>query len=273
MADEKNPPTDDRREWEWNADAYHRLAHPQFTWGQKVLARLPLRGDETVLDAGCGTGRLTAELAERVPGGTVLTVDRSASMLRVAREYLVPRVASRVWFIEADLQALPMREAVDAIFSTATFHWLLDHPRLFRSLHGALKPGGLLLAQCGGGPNLARVRGRASRIMATGTYVPFFRNWTEPCEFADEATTAARLRAAGFVDVETSLEPAPTPLAGAQEYCDFVTAVIFRAHLARLPDEERRAGFIAALTEQAAHDTPPFVLDYWRLNLKGIKPK
>ncbi len=140
---------------DWDAATYHRISEPQVTWGRRVLDRLPLRGDETVLDAGCGTGRLTAELLERLPRGRVLALDNSPAMLAAAREYLAPRFGDRVSFVLADLQELadrPLPEPVDAIFSTAAFHWVLDHPRLFRGLYRALRPGGRLVAQCGGGP-------------------------------------------------------------------------------------------------------------------------
>jgi trans-aconitate methyltransferase len=135
---------------EWNAEAYHRVSNPQFDWGTVVLERLPLDGDETVLDIGCGTGRLTDKLLERLPRGRVIAIDLSANMIQTARDYLRPRHQSRVQLAIADAAALPLDESCDAIFSTATFHWVLDHPQLFRSLGRAMKPGARLVAQCGG---------------------------------------------------------------------------------------------------------------------------
>jgi trans-aconitate methyltransferase len=248
------------------------VSAPQFTWGQKVLDRLDLRGDETAIDAGCGSGRLTALLLERLPRGRVIAVDRSANMLGEARAYLQPRFGDRVSFLLAALEELSLEEAADLIFSTATFHWIPDHPALFRTLYGTLKPGGTLVAQCGGGPNLAQFLGRAGALLATAPYVPFFAGWSGPWQFAGVATTAERLREAGFVDVETDLEPAPTVLPGAGDYRAFVSTVILRSHLERLPDEGLRAAFLDTLTAQAARDDPPFSLDYWRLNLRGARP-
>src|SRR5436190_1268323 len=114
---------------EWYATTYPRIAAPQLTWGQKVLERLALRGDETAIDAGCGSGRLTALLLERLPHGRVIAVDRSENMLQMARAYLEPRFGDRVSFLPSDLEALPLEEVADLIFSTATFHWIPDHPR------------------------------------------------------------------------------------------------------------------------------------------------
>src|SRR3954470_6057210 len=193
---------------DWNADAYHRVSNPQFEWGLPVLARLPLRGGELVLDVGCGTGRLTEKVAERLPHGRVVGFDVSENMLTVAREYLRPRLGSRIALVRATATALPIAAAADAIFSTATFHWVLDHPLLFRSLYTALRPGGRLEAQCGGGPNIRRIHQRALALTRQTEFGSFFATWSDPWEYADAETTASRLAEAGFVDIRTSVEAA-----------------------------------------------------------------
>lgn len=258
---------------EWDATSYHRLSIPQFSWGIQVLERLHLKGDETVMDAGCGTGRVTAGLLERLPRGRVVAVDLSQNMLEEARSHLVPRFHRQVGLVRADLAQLPFSESFDGVFSTAAFHWVPDHPRLFNSLKRSLKPGGWLIAQCGGGPNIARLLRRASVLMATEPYATYFSGWKDTKEFADAETTTERLLAAGFIDIHTSLEPAPTVLAGADEFHEFVTSVNLRAHLARLPKGSLRTGFVDALTEQAEMDDPPFMLDYCRLNIQARRPK
>jgi trans-aconitate 2-methyltransferase len=258
---------------EWDAASYHRLSAPQFSWGVRVIDRLRLEGGETVMDAGCGTGRLTALLAERLPRGRVVAVDLSQNMLEEARARLSPRFGGRVEFARADLAALPFDSAFDGVFSTAAFHWVPDHMRLFRRLFQCLKPGGWLVAQCGGGPNIARLMRRASVLMASEPYAQYFTGWQDTKVFADEVTTAERLRAAGFKDVETSLEPAPTVLSGADEFSEFLTTVNMHAHLARLPGGALRRKFVEALTDQAAHDDPPYSLDYCRLNLSARRPE
>ncbi len=250
---------------EWDSAAYHRLSDHQFAWGMKVLARAPIRGDETVLDAGCGTGRLTTELVRRLPHGRVVALDLSQNMLQTARSHLDIEFPGRVLFVRADVQALPFHGAFEGIFSTATFHWATDHPRLFRSLFQALKPEGWLEAQCGGGPNLARVRAHAAALMAQPDYAEFFAGWPGPWEYADAPTTAARLRQAGFIEVETGVEGAQFRIEDGEEYRQYLANVIFHRHLARISDPGRRERFLQELA------APHLELDYWRLNLRGLK--
>ncbi len=254
---------------EWNSAVYHRLSGPQVSWGKKVLSRLQLRGDEVVLDAGCGTGRLTADLLDALPRGRVIGIDLSQNMLRSACEHLNLQFGGRVSLVACDLLHLPFERAFDVIVSTAAFHWVPDHDRLFLNLRRALIPGGWLEAQCGGGPNIARLRERANALAATTKFAPFFQGFHEPWLFEDAEGAAATLRRAGFIEVETSVEPALTVLNDADHYNEFVRNIILRRHLQNLPTDELRSEFMARLTEQAAADDPPFCVDYWRLNLRG----
>jgi len=261
---------------EWNSEAYHRLSGPQVSWGKKVLSRLRLRGDEAVLDAGCGTGRLTAELLDALPRGRVVGVDLSQNMLRSAREHLahfkhhanqVPNLVPNL--VLCDLLRLPFVACFDGIVSTAAFHWVLDHDRLFANLCRALVPGGWLEAQCGGGPNVVSLRKRVDELTATPKFAAFFAGFRELWLFQDAEGSAQTLLRAGFVEVETSIEPAPTILDSAEQYNEFVRNIILRRHLENIPSEQLRAEFMAELTDRASADTPPFSLDYWRLNLSG----
>ena len=152
---------------EWDASAYERVSGPQLGWGRTVLDRIPLRGDEAALDAGCGTGRVTRLLAERLPEGRVIGVDGSQAMVAEARERLAD-LAPRVTVRQGDLLELELDEPVDLIVSTATFHWILDHDTLFRRLNAALRPGGRLVAQCGGAGNVAATLAVVEEVGARG---------------------------------------------------------------------------------------------------------
>jgi trans-aconitate 2-methyltransferase len=240
----------------WDGQSYDRISGPMQALGQAVLERLPLAGDETVLDAGCGSGRITETLIERLPHGRAIGVDMSASMVAAARERLGPDADIR----RADLLELELDEPVDAILSTATFHWIADHDALFRRLHSALCPGGRLSAQCGGEGNIAKLRGRAGAVMGRAPYAERFRDFQPPWNYANAADTKARLRAAGFASAECWLEPAPTQPEHPRE---FLATIVLGPHVQHLPETLREPFMdevMAALGE-------PVVVDYVRLNI------
>ena len=257
---------------EWNAESYHRVSAPQTEWGRRVLSRLTVRGDERVIDAGCGTGRLTGELMKMLPRGRLVAIDRSWNMLLTARANLRPEFADRISYVRVELPHLPFNAWADLVFSTATFHWIRDHETLFREIVQALRPGGRLFAQCGGGPNLRRAHRLAEDVMRRAPFADYFRDWTGVWEFSTPDETAERMKAAGFVDIRTGLEPAPTTLVDEVSYREFVTTVIYNPHLERLPAGPLRSQFIDEVTTRAAQGDPPFTLDYWRLNLEGRRP-
>lgn len=257
---------------EWNSSDYHRLSGPQVSWGKKVVARLQLRGDETLLDAGCGTGRLTAELLHALPDGRVVALDVSRNMLHSARENLQPEFGERAQFVAADLPQIPFDNAFDGIVSTAAFHWVLDHDRLFCNLYGALRHGGWLQAQCGGGPNIAQLRQRMAALSKSPPFARYLADFPSPWFFQNAEGAADTLRRAGFVEIETSIERAPTVMESRRQYEEFVRTMIVRAHIELLPDPSLRDQYVSELADLAAGDDPPFLLDYWRLNLAGKRP-
>jgi len=242
---------------EWDAQTYDRIADPMHAWGLEVLERLPLAGAERVLDAGCGSGRVTEALAERLPDGHVVALDASPAMLEEARRRLA-RFGERVAYVQADLgRPLPIEGQVDAILSTATFHWVPDHDALFRNLAAVVRPGGRLVAQCGGIGNIESVR-RIARAVGDG--------FDAARNFATPLATAARLGAAGFGAVEVWLTDQPTRLDPGAPLETYLATVCLREHIARLPPEER-----AAYVREVAQRMPEPVLDYIRLNILATR--
>jgi trans-aconitate 2-methyltransferase len=238
---------------EWDALAYDRLADPMTRWGVGVLDRLPLTGTEVVLDAGCGSGRVTELLCERLPAGRVVALDGSAAMIDVARARLA-RFGDRVTFVVADLgQPLPITGPVDAVLSTATFHWVPDHDALFRNLAAVLRPDGRLVAQCGGPGNIARVHA----VLAT-----VGDGWLGSAHFETAGATEERLRSAGFVDVQCWLTTEAITLEAGEPFETYLATVVLGAHLERLPPAEHRP-----FVHEVARRLERPEIDYVRLNI------
>ena len=239
----------------WDAATYDRVAAPQTRWGGAVLERLPLHGDETVLDAGCGSGRVTEQLVERLPHGRVIALDASPSMIGEARRRL-ERFGERIDYLVADLNepfALPGGILADAILSTATFHWVPDHAALFRNLAAVLRPGGRLVAQFGGAGNIASVKAIVASIGD---------GWLGPAHYETVEATTQRLRAAGFVDIEAWLQPEPTRFERGEPLETFLRTVILGPQVDRLPEADRDA-----YVREVASRMPEPVVDYVRLNV------
>jgi trans-aconitate 2-methyltransferase len=243
---------------EWDADTYDAVSDPQFEWGTEVLGRLELRGDESAIDAGCGSGKVTEKLLDRLPAGELLAVDGSEAMIAKAKE----RLGDRADYLVADLAELEVAEPVDLIFSTATFHWIADHDRLFAHLYGALKQGGRLVAQCGGKGNVAEHAQVIATVAARPEFASHLEQMTGIWNFAAPEETEGRLRAAGFAEARCWLEPKPVtppdPLA-------FTSTVTLGPLLAQLPEDKRRP-FAEAILEESAQ---PLTLDYVRLNIEA----
>ena len=239
---------------DWDAGTYHRVSDVHTEWAEQVLARLELDGSETVLDAGCGSGRVTAMLLERC--GHVVGVDAAPSMVAHAREAL----GERATVFQANLLDLELDAPVDAVFSNAVFHWVLDHPRLFERLHATLKPGGQIEAQYGGYGNVGRFHEAADQVGSEKPFGEYLADWVGPWNFTTGEQARGWLEEAGFVDARAWLEEWPmTP----REPRDYIRTVCLGHHLQRLP-EGLRAAYVDAVAERM-----PAEIDYVRLNISA----
>jgi trans-aconitate 2-methyltransferase len=244
---------------EWDAASYHRVSVPHEEWAKALMERLPLKGDETVLDAGCGTGRVTRMLVERLPEGRVIAVDGSAAMVGKVREVLRPRDVAFV----ADLTQLELVEPVDAAVSSAVFHWIADHDALFTRMRQALRPGARLEAQCGGKGNIDDFRVLSEGIAAREPYASELTEFETPWHYAGPEETEQRLRAAGFDQITTGLQPwtvvPPNPRG-------FLRTLILKPYLDLLPGELHER----FIDDAMAAAGEPLTLRYVRLNISAV---
>jgi trans-aconitate 2-methyltransferase len=249
----------------WDGSSYDRISAIQQGWGEEVLDRLALAGEEHVLDAGCGSGRVTEMVLERVPRGRVLAVDASPSMVAAASQRLTgpgSPYAGRVEVRRCDLLELQLQEPLDAVISTATFHWIADHDRLFARIHAAMRPGGRFAAQCGGEGNIDGLRSHAREVLAREPYAAHFEGWRAPWNYAGAELTQERLLRTGFGEARCWTAPAPsTP----EEPREFLETIVLGPHVQRLPPELRER-FMDEVLERIGE---PVVIDYVRLNIEA----
>lgn len=253
---------------EWDAGEYEVVSAPQTGWGtnflELFLERRGLRGDEDAVDAGCGTGRVTELLLRHLPEGTVLAVDGSEAMVEAARRRFAGEPRVRVE--RQDLLSLEVGEPVDVIFSTATFHWIQDHDRLFERLARALKPGGQLAAQCGGEGNISRATRAVEEVAREERFRGYFEDFSDDKYYADPESTRGRLLRAGFEEIEVWMHDERTSFGSVEELARFLATVVLGGHVKRLPEEEREPFVFAVAEKVAAYEDPP-VMDYVRLNI------
>jgi trans-aconitate 2-methyltransferase len=242
---------------EWDARTYDSLPLPHLGWGRRTLGRLPLRGDERVLDAGCGTGRDTEGLLDRLPDGRVVAVDGSARMLDRLRERLAGRL-DQVEVVLADLtKPLPFEGEVDAVFSVAAFHWIEDHTALFAALAERMRPGARLVSDCGGRGNIAAVNAAVAGVTGTPS---------DTWEFAGVDDTRERLAAAGFTDIDVRLRPDPAVFERGEQLEAFLATLILGPRLDAMAEDDREP-FVKAVAARLAEP----VADYVRLEISAVR--
>jgi trans-aconitate 2-methyltransferase len=241
---------------EWDAATYDSLPLPHVRWGAGVIERLGLRGDETVVDLGCGTGRDTERLLDELPGGRVVAVDGSVQMLDRLRERLGSRL-DRVEVVRADLtQPFPEIVRGNAVMSVATFHWVPDHPSLFRRVAGALPPHGRFEAEFGGQGNIAGFLQAVERAGGPRD--------DSPWEFASREETTEALLAAGFQDVHVRVVEDRAVLERGPQLEAFIATVLLAATVREMePDEGRE------LVRRTAAELPEPVIDYVRMQVSA----
>jgi trans-aconitate 2-methyltransferase len=255
---------------QWDAASYRDVASVQRDWGRALAARHEWRGDERVLDAGCGTADLAAELLDRHPDLTVIAVDSDPNMVGAAREHLA-RFGTRARVEQADIAALPPLPPCDVVFTNAVLHWVADHAAVFRGFKQALRSSGVVLGECGGAGNLKDARAVAAALFEEPPFAEYQDRLKAPWYYPAADETRRRLRSVGFVDVEVEIRDAPVGFPDDESWTRFLRTVVLRMHMAALP-EELREDFLAAYRDRAGAAGLKRRLDYVRLRMKARRP-
>jgi trans-aconitate 2-methyltransferase len=247
---------------QWSGSHYDSVSDPQFRWGVDILSRLGDVGSGAVLDAGCGSGRVTEVLCGLQSEADVIAGDISPTMLEEAEKRLArfgPRVRYLRVDLNGDLAALSGLAPFAAVVSTGTLHWVTDHDRFYRSIFAMLRPGAPLVAQCGGEGSVESVRLALEDLGV---------EWRGFNHYAGAADTARLLEQAGFEDVWTWLHPEPAEFEDRQTLVDYLLGGVLAPYVARREAGERRE-----IAEAVADRLESPVVDFVRLNILARRPR
>jgi trans-aconitate 2-methyltransferase len=257
----------------WNAEVYDRIGRPMRRWAQDVIRDLDLRGDETVLDAGCGSGSVTFDLLERLPRGKIYAVDSSAEMIAKLSDSIAERGVSNVVPIHADLTDFELPEQVDVVFSNAVFHWIPDDDALFGCLFRATKPSGRLRAQCGGAGNIARLTAATHAVERRRPYAGHLGGETEFRKYRTGEQARRAMERASWTSVRAALFEAPVPFDSHDEAALYLRTIILQLQVAALPDELGGPFLREVIAECERRHGTPFVIDYVRLDIEAARAR
>lgn len=239
----------------WNASAYAANSVVQQSWARELIARLQLRGDEHILDIGCGDGKVTAEIARSVPRGAVVGMDASAEMISFARKTFPPRKLANLKFQVTDAREIKSSQKFDVVFSNAALHWVDDHEAILRGAASVLKPGGRLVISCGGKGNAHDVFLALRPEMRLKRWCQYFRKMPLPYFFYAPSDYEKWLPQFGFHINAVELAPKDALYDGAEAFATWLRTT-WIPFVQRVP-ENLREEFIAAVTARYVAKHPP----------------
>jgi len=260
------------RNTHWNAEVYDRIGTPMRGWAQAVIEDLGLTGDETVLDAGCGSGSVTFDLLERLPNGKVYALDSSPEMIEQMERKITESGEKRVVAMQANLTDFELPEQVDVVFSNAVFHWIPDDDALFSCLLLATKPGGRMRVQCGGGNIFAKLGPAWNAASAREPFNIHLGKYRDGKKYRSPEEAAVSLECAGWTEVRTWAFDAPVPFDSEDDAALYLRTIILRDHVANLPEDLHEPYLLAVIAEYIERFGPPFTADYVRLNMWATRP-
>jgi len=256
----------------WNAEVYDRIGTPMRGWAQAVIEDLGLRGDEVVLDAGCGSGSVTFDLLQKLPRGKIYALDFSPEMIEKLTASIKERGITNVTPMQADLTDFRLPEPVDVVFSNAVLHWISDDDALFGSLLRATKPGGQLRAQCGGGHIYRRLMPIVDSIRQQDDFLAYLGDYCDGKNYRTPDIAVEAMKRAGWMDARASTFDAPVTFENEDEAALYLRTIILRDHVSKLPEELHEPYVRAVIREDIARNGAPFTADYVRLNLWACRP-
>jgi trans-aconitate methyltransferase len=235
----------------WNAEDYVKNSSAQEVWANELISKLTLNGHESLLDIGCGDGRITDKIAQRLPCGTVVGIDSSESMIALASKSFTRENLS---FYTMDATDIHLDNTFDIAFSNATLHWVKDHQAVLSGLKNHLNPKAKILFQMGGYGNAAEIMNVVEQVTASSQWGAYFEGFDFPYHFYGIADYEQWLRTAGYEVIRIALIPKDMVHKSRDELMGWLRTTWF-PYTDRLP-EDRRELFLTILVREYIGKNP-----------------
>ena len=258
----------------WDAETYDKVSDTHEQWARKIIFSKKWTKKEIIMDAGCGSGRITKILAEIVPFGKVYGIDSDENMIKKAKYNLkdfenVRIIQSNLLDINFDM----MQSKVNVIFSNAVLHWILNHYKVFSNFYDLLFEEGQLLIQCGGYGNLQKATSVFDAVKESSEFKEYFSNWKTQWNFAKPSDTEKILKDIGYRDIHIYLEDYPVTFKDKNSYSVYLKTVVLGPYLKYLHSENLQNRFLQRIIQLKENDNEEqmLTLDYKRLNIFATK--
>jgi trans-aconitate 2-methyltransferase len=261
--------------YNWNAQDYAKNSQNQQRWAQELIPKLKLQGNESLLDIGCGDGKITAELARCLPKGKAVGVDSSPEMINLAKTAFPPTEYLNLSFQRMDARQLNFQNEFDIAFSNAALHWIVDQKAVLAGVKRSLKSDGRLLFQMAGKGNAKDILCIINDLLNVKTWSQYFTGMTFPYGFYDKNEYRAFLVQAGLVPIRVELFDRDMKHQGAEGLAGWVRTT-WLPFTDRLP-EELRAKFVAEIVQRYLSEHPADAegvvhVGMMRIEVEAFKP-
>jgi len=191
----------------WNANDYSEQSSAQFKWANEMIKKMNIPRNATLLDIGCGNGKITALLSRKCPEGHVIGIDDSQDMIKKSESSFNTREYPNLSFQTIDAQQLPFNNEFDLVFSNSTLHWVKDHTPVLKGIYNALKPNGKGYLKFGGKGTLDAFQPMLDVMLSSNKWRRYFKNFKSSWWFYDDKTYAIWLIESGLTPITVQLMP------------------------------------------------------------------
>jgi len=228
----------DPKTYSWNPDDYLKHSCAQYEWAQELISKLYLSGEESVLDIGCGDGKVTALISAYLKNGSITGIDSSADMIALAQKTFPPSKHPNLSFVLLDATKLHFKHQFDVAFSTAALHWVKDQISVLNGVKKSLKKSGKILFQMGGKGNAQDIIAAVDEVIKNEKWRSYFNDFSFPYAFCSPDEYKQWLNDVGFSIKRLELIPKDMTQKGKKGLAGWIRTT-WLPYTRRIPENEQ----------------------------------